>query len=563
MSITDTLSDQPLIASPEPGAATASISDSSAADRSTGNLWRALYHFNLYRLFLSGGLLTLSLTLSANTQFGLRSPTLFLTASLGLAAASLINILIINSGKPKFRWQAIWQVTSDIVFITLLMHSSGGIKSGFGLLLLVSIAGSGVVLPGLLNLGFAAFATLCVMTEALIRMVVDERFGELQPVQLAVLGIACFATAIAMSFVSARVRRIETVAEQRAEELEMLTHANAHIIQQLDTGVVLLGENDRILLTNEKSRQLLGLQQPDSSAGPQLAQLVADWRFNKNQSFEPLSLYNEGPKVIPRILAGPNGADRGLVIMLEDEAASEIRAQETKLAAVGRLTAAISHEIRNPLSAISHASELLADGSQDKMNDSDRRLIEIIQTHSSRINNIIQSVLSLGRGTRVSAQNLELQSWTGDFVADICSTLGLPAGAIAVIGSRVNVSVNPDQLMQILTNLIENAIRHNGVDGDSQTAPAIKVFIGLSEEGNPMIEVLDHGRGVVDDKVHLLFEPFFTTDSKGTGLGLYVSRELAAANGATLNYIKSNNSGAQFRIEFLNHSINQREVTAQ
>jgi len=532
--------------------------DSQAADieqsvqKPTGNLWRALYHFNLYRLFLSGALLTLSFAVVNNSTIGQRSPTLFLIASLGLAATSLINILAINAGRPGFRVQATWQVTSDIAFITLLMHASGGIDSGFGFLLLVSIAGGGVILPGMLNLGFAALATMSVMAEAFIRHLVDGRFATLQPLQLAVLGVACFATAIAMSFVSARVRRIETLAADRARELRMLTHANAHIVQQLDTGIVLIGDEGRILLTNEKSRDMLGYSKVAqhlslSAVSPQLAALVAAWRSGAPNPLPAQPLYSDGPSVIPRIVTGPSGADGGLVIMLEDEGSREIRAQEIKLAALGRLSAAISHEIRNPLAAISHASELLAEA--DHRDAGDQRLVEIIQTHSARINNIIQSVLHLGRRDRISVRNVALLQWAQEQVAELQTTSGLDDRDICVNGTETTVSVNSDQLMQIIGNLCENALRANHQVDAAEREP-VSVLVGVSEAGRSFIDIVDGGPGVAEDKIPLLFEPFFTTEASGTGLGLYISRELAAVNGASLNYIHSEQPGARFRVEF-------------
>jgi len=523
-----------------------------SANKPTGNLWRALYHFNLYRLFLSGGLLTLSLAIANTSQVGQRSPALFLAASLALAAASLLNILMINAGRPGFRLQATWQVISDIVLITLLMHASGGIDSGFGFLLLVSIAGGGVVLPGMLNLGFAALATMSVMAEAFVRYLVDDRFASIQPLQLAVLGIACFATAVSMSFVSARVRRIETLAADRARELKMLTHANAHIVQQLDTGIVLIDDDSRILLTNEKSRAMLGLSRDAddlslASATPQLSALVESWRSGAPSPLPAQPLYFDGPSVIPRIVTGPAGADGGLVIMLEDEGSREIRAQEIKLAALGRLSAAISHEIRNPLAAISHASDLLAE--TDHRNSSDQRLVEIIHTNSARINNIIQSVLHLGRRDRISMRNVELLQWTREQVSELQTTTGLDDRDIFVTGIETTVSINSDQLMQIIDNLIDNALRANA-QIDEEHRPPVSIIVGVSENGHSFIDVVDFGNGVEEQKIPLLFEPFFTTEASGTGLGLYISRELAAANGASLNYIGTEEPGACFRIEF-------------
>jgi len=219
-----------------------------------------------------------------------------------------------------------------------------------------------------------------------------------------------------------------------------------------------------------------------------------------------------------------------------------------KLASLGRLTASIAHEIRNPLSAISHAGQLLAESPQ--LQASDTRLTDIIQQHSQRMNSIIENILQLSRLQRSHPEEFLLKPWLQDFVTTFCSTQGIETRYITIDIAPLDtlVRIDPTQLNQVLWNLCHNGLRYSV----KQTGNLrLTLHGGINNESvNPFLEVIDSGPGVSQDALDHLFEPFFTTEPKGTGLGLYISRELCESNQARLNYIPTPGRGSCFRIVF-------------
>jgi len=253
---------------------------------------------------------------------------------------------------------------------------------------------------------------------------------------------------------------------------------------------------------------------------------------------------DHGARIAPRFVVNDGDRD-SVLVFLENLTLSEEKAQQIKLASLGRLTAAISHEIRNPLSAISHAGQLLSE-SADLQQD-DRRLLDIIQTQSRRINSIIQSVLQISRKSGVDRQRFDLIDWCRTQAVEITANYGLPAQAIEVEGDSISVTANSGHLQQVVTNLCDNAIRHSpGWTGE----PIVRLVARTGAEGVAELDIIDQGAGISPENEVHLFEPFFTTHSEGTGLGLYICRELCAANGASLNYISDSDPGCLFRIEF-------------
>ena len=222
------------------------------------------------------------------------------------------------------------------------------------------------------------------------------------------------------------------------------------------------------------------------------------------------------------------GADDSVVLILEDLSQAEQTAQRLKLAALGRLTANIAHEIRNPLSAISHATQLL----REEINDpAQLRLSDIIEKNARRLDGLVQDVLSLTRRDRVRPETISPQSLT-QLVEDLRETEEIPAAAVIVeMKTDTLFCFDAEHLRQILWNLIKNAWRHSQQKLGS-------LHITLQTMGQQLqLEVRDDGAGVAPEHQPKLFEPFFTTDSRGTGLGLFLARELSEANGATLAFV--------------------------
>lgn len=514
------------------------------------SLWRALYHFNLYRLVLSCGFVVLGLSNARIANFGSVNPGLFLVASLLLAAVSVIAMITIHRGQPAFPVQASFQILCDIFLITVMMHASGGISSGLGLLLLISMAAAGVVLPGRLAISLAAIATLAMGAETFSSAANARNFDALIA-NATMLCLGLFVTAIVVSALAIRIREAEQLADQRAEDLMTLARVNAHIVTQLDSGVLIVDSHDRIYFSNERARMVLAIPGTGSGArlddiSTDLASAAARWRAgDEDYSGTVVEVADADERFTPRFVSAGNDDTDGILIFLDNVTLTEKKAQQLKLASLGRLTAAISHEIRNPLAALSHASELLAESRE--LTKADRRLVQITVEQSERINTIIRSVLQFSRRSEVTRQSFDLLEWCESTAEQIALDHGLPKQAIDVDGESANVRINAGQLQQILSNLCDNAIRHSPEYVDK---PVVSLEIIRSSTGAIRLDVVDHGSGIDENTASHLFEPFFTTHVKGTGLGLYICRELCQANGASLNYIEDGEPGSRFRVVF-------------
>jgi two-component system sensor histidine kinase PilS (NtrC family) len=256
----------------------------------------------------------------------------------------------------------------------------------------------------------------------------------------------------------------------------------------------------------------------------------------------------DGTTVQPHF--APLGGDRqsGVVIFLEDTSLIAERVQQAKLAALGRLSASIAHEIRNPLGAMSHAGQLLAES--PSIGSAEQRLTDIIRVNARRVSQIVESVLALSRRGQTKPERLQLSPWIEDFAREFVQTLELYEGALTVVDNspEIEVRMDPTHLHQILWNLCDNAVKYASV---AAGAIAVELSCGLLEpSGRPFLEVADRGPGITPDKVEQIFEPFYTGQPGGTGLGLYISRELAERNGATLRYQSRPGGGSAFRIVF-------------
>jgi len=215
----------------------------------------------------------------------------------------------------------------------------------------------------------------------------------------------------------------------------------------------------------------------------------------------------------------------------------------------------MAHEIRNPLGAISHAAELL--GEAQSAGTPASRLAEIVVENCRRIDGLITSVMQLGRRNAGATPALELLPVAQRFARDFCQTLDISPQSVAVEGRAPDVLFRADQLMQVLTNLGENALRHTPPDAG---APGVRIVVGVdATSARPFLDVIDRGEGVPAESADRIFEPFFTTRSDGTGLGLYIARELCAANGAALQY-RPMPRGSCFRITFSAARLTPREV---
>ena len=313
------------------------------------------------------------------------------------------------------------------------------------------------------------------------------------------------------------------------------------------------------MLVDEASRGLVALADFDKRQGnnlklnelsPRLKQELDAWR--KGDYRQSASFNTEGGKPLtPHFTRLAPGDNTGTLIFLEDLSEVSEQIRQMKLAALGRLTGSIAHEIRNPLAAISHANQLLAESSD--LRGEDRRLTEIISEHARRMERMVETILQLSRREVARAEELELGRWLRDFVAEFRDRQGLNGQALAVrldTQDNVRVRVDPAHLYQIAWNLSENALRY-GQPADGDSVPLIEYRIGeLAAPGAIELAVLDRGVGVPEDIAEHIFEPFYTSNPRGTGLGLFIARELCECNRARLTYEQRAEGGSCFRILF-------------
>ena len=523
--------------------------DELGADRALDN-WRPLRYFNMYRATLSGLIITLAFFGIAPRYFGQADSDLFWITAVAYFAFSVVCSLSIQLRWGSFQLQVVAQVFGDIVAITLMMHASGGVVSGFGTLLVVAIAGGSILTEGRIAILFAAIASLAVLFQQIYAWLFHPFSGTTYS-QAGMLGITFFATAFLAYVLAKRVRASEALATKRGIDLANLAQLNEHIIQRMQSGVLVLDEDGRVRLLNGSARQLLALSanlagEPLARVSPELLELEEKWRGDEehtSQMFQPLNSPVDVMASFSRL--GRDGS-RGSLIYLEDASAMRQRAQQLKLASLGRLTASIAHEIRNPLGAISHAGQLL--GESPKLVENEKRLTEIIDENCHRMNAIVENILQLSRRKDAVREQVDLAAWLVTFVDDFKIHKNVNESRVRLeqtSADDASVRIDASQLHQIVWNLCENGLRHAG------DPPELVIRTGIRPgTRRPYVEVQDNGEGVPKGIADNLFEPFFTTQATGTGLGLYIARELCEINQASLNLVEGAPGGGCFRITF-------------
>jgi len=518
--------------------------------------WRVIGTLNAFRALIAVALLILFFARGEPRVFGDESPTVF-----WITAAAYLGFAIFAALTLKKRWvpvdiQAAIQLLVDIGAIVVLMHASGGISSGLGGLLIVFVGAGSLVLPIQYPTVLAAVATFAILGEQLFSQLGAASLEANYPAA-GILSAVIFAMAFATRPLGRRIQASEALARQRGVDLQDLSELNEYIVQHLRESIVVIDDDDRIRLSNASATRLLGASQkvsglPLRSVFEPLDDYLRKWRSNPSLSaHREFTVITSGDNVRIEAHLAPLGKDgvRGgpVLVFLEDASLMNERVQQSKLASLGRLSASIAHEIRNPVGAMSHAAQLLRESSG--LDEDDKRLTEIIESHSSRVSHIIDNVLQLSRRELNRPEILPLKPWLEDFAQEFTRTLELQEGelAIATVPEDLEVRMDRSHLRQVLWNLCDNAVKYASETG------GILVEIHadrMQGKGRPYVEVLDHGLGVDASTAEKMFEPFYTERSGGTGLGLYISRELCELNRATLVYLDRPGGGSIFRIVF-------------
>lgn len=506
--------------------------------------WKSLRYFNLYRLAVAA-LLSSSVLFSPSAfpilrpHHGLQQPVL---VSLYLVCTAVAVILAY-----RHRQHAAMQLTAsvlvDVVIMTLLIHAGGGLGSGLGSMLLVTLAGAGLVGQGRLVLFYAALAALAVLFEHSYRAALDE-FDAAGFFQAGVFSIGFFAVAISARLLARRVIANEVLARKRGVDLNNQTVISQRVIEEMQDGVVVLDRNGKVKQSNPRARQVLGLDGDGehrlTDYSPELALNFADWCRHGGDQGALVRVPASGIELRVRFVPTESSESDALVF-LDDLGRLQEQAQQLKLAALGRLTANIAHEIRNPLSAISHAGELMREERRGEMYE---RLLRILLDNTQRLERIVSDVLELGRRDRLYRETIDLRQTLPLLVEEYLARESLPADVVRLdLSGKATLCFDRSHFHQVLWNLLGNALRHS-----QRGVGSVHLLVcDAKADGQVELHVMDDGEGVGEDRREHIFEPFFTTHHRGTGLGLYIARELCDANGAKLE-LQSTRPGADFRL---------------
>ncbi len=506
------------------------------------SVWTSLHYYNIYRLIVSSVFLLAVAFYPRTSGLGSQNLPLFVWTSLAYWLLAMFFYGALKRLRIGFNRLLTLQVSADILAITLMMYASGGGKSGLAVMLLVVLAGAGLVGQGRLTLFYAALATVAVLMEQGVR-VLDSGADLADFVQTGILCIGFFATAISARLLARRVIANEELARQRGIDLANQLSVSERVIRDMQDGLMVVDSGEKVRQWNPQAEALLGVHAP---AQPDLAsfsvELAGQYRICKGDARERVSsLRVPGSGALLRARFVHAGESGDVLIYLEDMGRIEQQAQQIKLAALGRLTANIAHEIRNPLSAISHAAELLR---EEKRSEGQARLSRIINDNAQRLERLVRDVLELGRRDRASREAIRLAGFLDRFLDEL-SMHEQTDRAIFSLKAVGDTTLHFDRthLNQVMWNLLSNARRYcSGRPG------AVRIEArDLSSSGRVELHVMDDGAGVDEEARGKIFEPFFTTYGKGTGLGLYIARELCEANDALLEWV-GNEPGAHFRI---------------
>lgn len=502
--------------------------------------WRSLRFFSLYRVIVAAVFVLAFALTDGGGKLGSQSSAAFALAASGYLFLAIGFLFVLAWWQKAFNLQLTVQVMSDIALLGVIMYASGGAKSGVAVLLVVVVAGAGLVGQGRLTLFYAAMATLVVLGEQTLRLV---NFGA-QSEDFLRTGLTCigfFAAAIIAQLLARRVVANELLARQRGFELADQIRVNQQVVRDMDDGILVVDAEGNIGLHNPQASALLEanleLRSSLSACSQALTDVVA--RLHGNEEVTEIIKVGAGGRYLMARVLPPQSGGKTLVY-LQDLGRVQAHAQQLKLAALGRLTANIAHEIRNPLAAINHAAELLAEEQRAEIRS---RLIRIIGDNSNRLNRLVGEVLELGRRDQALPEVITLAVFLRQF-ADECALRDESSQHRLWVAADDTLTIGFDRshLYRVLENLVTNALRYA-----SDREGAVRIEAAPAGTSKVELHVIDDGPGIPAAERGKVFEPFFTTHSAGTGLGLYIAKELCDANSAELELLESE-AGAHFRI---------------
>jgi two-component system sensor histidine kinase PilS (NtrC family) len=518
-----------------------------------------LTFFHLYRV-------ALALLLLAMVRFNLLSTvsseistqqTLSVQILLYIVLAIISMWLTIKPELSQISLVAIF--LTDVVMLLLIIRTSGGISGGFGNLVLVSVSAGAVFLSTRNGLLMAAVAA-----SGIVYSEIQMGYGRQQQyfLQAAMLGIAFFSVTFLIQFILKRARESEAIAISHAGNIMDLQAVNAMVLDRMRTGIVVCSANGNIRMINHAALILMTNDADNhnpTTAPPELVDRIRAWLLKDESLPNNVRFDRDLPDVSLTFAVLQNTPNSDVVVFMEDTSNTRQQAQQLKLASLGRLTASIAHEIRNPLGAISHAAQLLDES--PSLDPTDNRMLHIIQMHTKRMNNIIENVLQLSRNSKSTPEYFMLLPWLNQFESDY-HELDRTAHFTIHCANDLGIRFDQGQLQQVVENLVNNGLRYSRQKNNLGTITLEAGILNANEQ--PYLDIVDNGPGLNPEQEAHIFEPFFTTEKVGTGLGLFLCKELSEANQARLEWVPpliAGSEGCRFRLLFVHPQRHQLDAS--
>lgn len=507
-----------------------------------------LYFFTLFRMLEASLMALAMLTPLGQRVVEVPFPMLGQVVAIIYLVCSAVLLVAGRNPEHRLRRQAAIGLAVDIAAASGAVLATEGGEGSISMFLVFNLAAGSLILTASASIGFAIAAACSLLGEYVFsRLLGFENRPIAEPMMFSVTYMA---TALLCQQLRKQMHKSEALAEQRGEELANLSELNEIVIRRMRTGVLVVDGGHRIRLANEAAWGLLGNPSPDrrdlADVAPLLHQSLWHWRQGRGDIPKAMVFAEGMAEVLPRFVA-LSLTDKLFLIFLDDSRIYSGRAEELTLTTLGRLSASIAHEIRNPLASISYSAQLLDES--PGLPETDRRLLEIIHSQCQRMNGIVQNILGMARRERAQTESMDLAAFARAFVNEYRVSHPLENDLLQMVnpsGYPIYAMADPRHLHQVLTVLVQNALTYGREPGrPAQVTVAVRQD---SQDSPPVLEVIDRGPGIPPVVAEQIFSPFYTTSEHGTGLGLYIARQLCEANQCVLAYESVPAGGSCFRI---------------
>ncbi|NOR20952.1 MAG: hypothetical protein GQ538_12795 [Xanthomonadales bacterium] len=496
---------------------------------------RVVSYLNIFRLLISLALLYALFAGLVTTPSNLDSDIFAYAVLITYLVIAVSSLLVGRQNTISPFLLAQISLFADIIFLSILLFIFGELESEVSILLIFASASAAILLPLRVALSIASLVVLAFLSQSLTNIFLWDG-NQTELIKAGLYGITTFVITVLLNLLSNRVESYRLVAEQKADEFTRLGQINELIIRRMRSGVLAVDANNRIQLMNESAWFLLGSPKPEDKmlpkVAPQLNTALEDWQDNPSLKTTAIILRESQARILPKFVELPGATRLRVLIFLEDDDVVSQRALEMSANLLANLSGSIAHEIRNPLAAVSHAAQLLEESAD--IIEADLRLVDIIHSQSVRMNGIVENILQLSRHEKSRPDVFDLIPFLKELAVETKSSL---PGIRLTLHLNVNekqklVLFDRSQLHQALWKLLENALRHAHLDA---AIPQVQLSMEyLPATGYCVITVEDNGPGIPESNMARIFEPFFTTHKQGSGLGLYIARQLCDVNQSEL-----------------------------